>query len=612
MSWLKSWKIVSFIVFFVVVFVVALTGGCASTGYPSGGAKDEEPPVIVKSIPVQNALNFQGDEIIVEFNELIKVTDVLQKLMVSPPVNEQPTVTTNARRLIVKFNEDLQPNTTYTLDFADAVRDNNEGNVLENFRFSFSTGEIIDSLEVSGFLFDAETLAPVASALVMVYSNQADSAFRTQVPLRVTKTDSKGHFSIKNLASGKYRLYALEDANRNYKFDQPGERIAWYPELVEPYIGSRMRIDSVSSDSAVMVEEMAFLPDSLNLFIFQEENVEQYLKEQERSERNKVEFLFNKGLTEPLKVSVLNGNVADWMVYEQSVKHDSVTLWIKDSALIKSDSLFLVVQYHILDSLKQTVLKSDTINAYFFDLSPSGNRKKKDKDKEEVKVIPSLKPGGLKSSLEILEQLALVFPTPIERIEKTALHFYRMEDTIPVKQNFQLIQDSIRIRRYVIDFDREPGTTYLFEADSAAFTDIYGLASDAIKQKVSVKAENKYGIFYVGIDHPKTNWLLEVLNKQEQIIRKSPVPAKGKIGFRFLRPGDYLLRVVEDNDGNGKWTTGDFAKGIQPEKVYYFPELINIRANWERMIPWRVDTFDIYDFVERYRLKESSSGKSRK
>lgn len=610
MSRLKSWKIVSFIGFFVVVYVMALTGGCASTGYPSGGAKDEEPPVVVKSIPAQNALNFRGNEIVVEFNELIKVTDVLQKLMVSPPVNEQPTVTTNARRLVVKFKEDLQPNTTYTLDFADALSDNNEGNVLENFRVSFSTGEIIDSLEMSGFLFDAETLAPVSGALVVVYSNQADSAFRTMVPLRVTKTDTRGHFSIKNLASGKYRVYGLEDANRNYKFDQPGERIAWYPELVEPYIGTRMRLDSISADSAVMVEEMAFLPDSMKLFMFQENNVEQYLKEQKRTERNRVDFLFNRGLKERLKVSVLDRNVADWMVYEQSLNHDSVTFWIKDTALIQSDSLFLAVQYHILDSLNQDVLKSDTINAYFFDLEPSDNRKKKKKD--EVKVIPSLKPDGLKSSLEILEQLALVFPTPIERIEDTALHFYRMEDTIPVKQNFRLKQDSIRIRRFVIDFDREPGLSYLFEADSAAFTDIYGLTTDAIKQTFSVKTEDNYGIFYVGIDHPKTNWLLEVLNKQEQIIRKSAVPANGKIGFRFLRPGDYLLRIVEDVDGNGKWTTGDFGKGIQPEKVFYFPELINIRANWERMIPWRADTFDIYDFAERFRLKDSTPDKSRK
>jgi hypothetical protein len=213
--------------------------------------------------------------------------------------------------------------------------------------------------------------------------------------------------------------------------------------------------------------------------------------------------------------------------------------------------------------------------------------------------------------LEILEQLALDFPTPIDRIEKTALHFYRMEDTIPVKQNFQLKQDSIRIRRFVINFDREPGLTYMFEADSAAFTDIYGLATDAIKQTFTVKTEDNYGVFYVAMDQPEANWLLEVLNKQEQVVRKSVVPANGKIGFRFLRPGDYLLRIVEDDDHSGGWSTGDFGKGIQPEKVFYFPESINIRANWERMISWRADTFDIYDFVERYRLKDATKSKGR-
>jgi uncharacterized protein (DUF2141 family) len=593
---------------------VAFTGGCASIGSPTGGPKDEEPPVVVKSIPEQNALNFTGNEIIVEFNELIKITDVSQKLMISPPVNEQPTVTTSARRLMVKFKEDLQPNTTYTLEFADALSDNNEGNILENFRVSFSTGQIIDSLEISGFLFDAQTLAPVASALVMVYANLADSAFRTQVPLRVTKTDSKGHFSIKNLASGKYRVYGLEDSNRNYKYDQPGERIAWYPELVEPYIGTRMRVDSIATDSTVTVEEDCFLPDSLKLFMFQESNIEQYLKEQERKKRNKVDFVFNKGLKEPLKVTVLDRKVNDWMVYEQSVNHDSITLWIIDSTLIKSDSLFLALQYHVLDSLKQDILKSDTINAYFFDLGTfdSDNNSRRKKKDEEVKVLPSLKPEGLKSSLHILQQLELYFATPLGRIDKSALHFYRMEDTIPVKQNFELKQDSVRIRRFVIGFDREPGLTYLFEADSAAFADVYGLASDAIKQKITVKPEESYGAFYVAMDHPETNWLLEVLNKKEQRIRQSVVPVNGKIGFRFLWPGDYLLRIVEDDDSNGEWSTGNFGKGIQPEKVFYFPELINIRANWERVIPWCADTFDIYDFVDRYRLKDSSGNKDRK
>jgi hypothetical protein len=223
---LKSLKFPHCLLAVVLALSVSLifNGGCASTGYPGGGPRDEDPPFMVGSTPSENALGFKGDEIRIEFNELVQVKDIFQKLMVSPPVNEQPQVTARGRDLLVKFTEELQPNTTYTLDFADAISDNNEGNVLQDFRFSFSTGEIIDSLQISGFLFDAENLAPVANALVMVHKNHADSAFIKQVPIRVTKSNTEGRFTISNLAPGEYRIFALEDANRNFRYDQPGEK----------------------------------------------------------------------------------------------------------------------------------------------------------------------------------------------------------------------------------------------------------------------------------------------------------------------------------------------------------------------------------------------------
>src|SRR5690554_285572 len=525
--------------------------------------------------------------------------------MVSPPVNEQPKVTTNAKKLIIKFQEDLQPNTTYTLDFADAISDNNEGNVLENFTFSFSTGEVIDSLKISGFLFDAATLSPVDGALVMVHSNPADSAFKKQVPLRVTKTDSKGRFSVQNLSPGSYRVFALEDANRNYKYDQPGERIAWYPEMIEPHIGSYEVIDSISSDSVVVRDVVAFLPDSLQLFMFQEDNAQQYLKESQRKSRNKVDFIFERSLKEPLDVRLLKEDGREWFVYESSAKHDSISLWITDSTLIKQDSLLLSLRYMVLDSLKQPKVKVDTLNAYFFDMGSTETRKSKKEDK--TTELPSLAVEGLKSSLDILESLSIKFPTPLLQIQTDMLNLYLMEDTIPVPHKFKLVQDSLRLRRYEIQFQRKAGAKYLFTADSAAFKDIYGLATKPIKQNIEVKKEDAYGIFYVDVEDPGTNWLLQILNKQELVIRQQVVPANGKVGFRYLRPGDYFLRIVFDENANRRWDEGNFEKGIQPEKIVYFPESINIRANWERMIPWDPKSFDIHSFVELHRAKSTSS-----
>lgn len=600
----RAYKIKNFLITFLLLVSIVLLGRCASTGYPSGGAKDETPPRIVKSVPAENSLSFLGDEVVIFFDELIKVTDVFQKLMVSPPVNEQPRVTTNGKRLIIKFQEELQPNTTYTLDFADAISDNNEGNVLENFRFSFSTGEVIDSLKISGFLFDAATLSPVDGALVMVHSNHADSAFRKQVPLRVTKTDSRGNFSIQNLSPGTYRVFALNDANRNYKYDQPGEQIAWYPELIEPSLGTYQVVDSISADSAVIRDVVAFLPDSLQLFMFQEENRQQYLKTSERKARNKVDFFFERPLKEPLDVRLLNSEISEWYLYESSVKHDSISLWLTDSTLIKQDSLMLAIRYEVLDSLQQEITKVDTLNAYFFDMSmgETSSRRKRDEQKNE---IPSLTVDGLKSSLEILESFSILFPTPLEKVNSNAIQLFLMQDTIPVPQEFQLVNDTSRIRRYEVQFRRTPGEKYRFTADSAAFVSIYGLASKEIKQNFEVKKEDAYGIFYVDIQNPQENWLLQILNRQETVLRQQAVPANGKVGFRYLRPGDYFLRIVYDINSNEKWDTGDFEKGIEPEKIVYFPESINVRANWERIIPWSPDTFDIHSFVELNRTKSS-------
>ncbi len=599
--------------FFVAIFLVALMSGlfgaCASTGYPTGGPRDETPPVMIRSTPPADALSFLGDEIRIEFNEIIQLSDIFQKLMVSPPVNEAPVVTARGNTMIVRFQEDLQPNATYTLDFADAVRDNNEGNVLENFTFSFSTGDYIDSLAISGNLYDATNLAPVANALVMVHSNLADSAFLKQVPIRVTRTNSAGRFSIQNLAPGEYRLFALEDANRNYKYDQPGERIAWRTELVSPYVGFHERVDSVSSDSAVVVQEQAFLPDSLQLFLFKEDNVRQYMVDNKRPSRNRVDFAFSRPLLHPLEVNLVNKAHGNWFVYEHTMQHDSVTLWLKDSLLIKGDSLMMQLRYPVLDSLKEVSWQTDTLNAYFFDTQEVQSRSRRRDAEEAVVVVPNLRVDGLKGSLEILEQMALVFPTPLAFVNKEAIRLYQMVDTIPESIDFDLVRDSMRIRRYAFDFDRVAGGNYIVEMDSAAFTDIYGLVNAPVKQRVAVKTEDSYGIFYLNINEPQKNWLVQVLDSQEKIVRRASVPSNGKIGFRYLKPGKYFARIVEDVNGNGEWDTGNFEKGLQPERLYYYPEEINIRANWDHIVPWDPHAFSIDEFVRRMRLKPVSTSR---
>ncbi|TCO07901.1 Ig-like domain-containing protein [Natronoflexus pectinivorans] len=600
---------VPFALLVVFILIVFLPGGCASTGMPTGGPRDEDPPVMVRSFPPENSLSFTGRNIRIEFDELIQVTDIFQKLMVSPPVNQQPTVTARANALVIEFNEDLQPNTTYTLDFADAVRDNNEGNILHDFRFSFSTGEIIDSLKISGHLFDATNYEPVSGALVMVHSNHADSAFRKLVPIRVTKTNPDGRFTIQNLAPGEYRLFALEDANRNFRYDQPGERIAFYSDIIVPYIGYHEVIDSISSDSAIVVKQEAYLPDSLQLFLFQEDNIPQYLRDYERRARNRIDFVFGRTLLEPVKVGLVNRQAEDWFLYEHTAAHDSVYLWLKDTTLINSDTLRLSLEYPMLDSLREVTWKKDTINLYYFETGGGQGRRRRGDD--EPPPTPVLRHEGLKANLDILEELSLRFPTPLKNIDYTGLRMFEMVDTIPKAMEFDLRQDSVRIRRYVFEFNREAGGRYVLEADSAAFTDIYGVSTNAFRQEFSVRKEDDYGIFYVEIESPESTWLIQLMNRQERVIRQAPVPRNGRIAFRYLRPGEYMLRIVDDKNGNGKWDTGDLEKEIQPERLFYYPEVLNVRANWSIHVPWNPHEFDIHEFVKTHRQRTGSQRQRR-
>lgn len=587
----------------MVLFFMAW--GCASTGYPTGGPKDERPPVVVRSTPEANALNFKDDEILIVFDEIIQVKDIFQKLVVSPPVNTRPVVSARGKELLIRFEEDLQPNTTYTLDFADAISDNNEGNVLQDFRFSFSTGEVVDSMSVSGFLFDATNLEPVAGALVMVHSNQADSAFRKQVPIRLAKTSQDGRFSVQNLAPGLYRLYALEDANRNYLYDQPGERIGWHSHLIEPSTAIKQRVDSLPPDTFQIVDYMAFIPDSLQMFIFQEDNAVQYLKENKRDARNKIDLQMNRPLNDSLDIRLLaNPELNDWFIYERNVGHDSISVWLTDSLEIKSDSLFLTVGYETLDTLGQPVFQTDTLNAFFFQ---KGGGETRSRRREQPKELPALKPSAMKTSLETLQELDIVFPTPVLDYDLNAVKLYQVIDTIQEPIEFTFVRDPLRLRRFVVDYPWEPGQKYELEADSAAFRDIYGLASSAISHSFSVKPIDSYGVIFVDVANPRANWLIQILNKQENPVRQMSVPANGKIGFQYLRPGDYFLRIIEDTNGNGRWDTGNFELGIQPEKLLYFPESVNIRANWDRLIPWDPAAFDIHDFVKRNRQKSRSN-----
>jgi hypothetical protein len=207
--------------------ILLLLAACARMGQPDGGWYDETPPKVIGATPADGGVNVSGNKISILFDEFIKIDNPTENVVVSPPQMQTPEIKGAGKKIEVKLLDSLKANTTYTIDFSDAITDNDEGNPLGNYTYSFSTGDEIDTLEVAGYVLNAEDLEPVKGILVGLYADHADSTFRTQPMVRVSRTDSKGHFIIRGVAAGTYRIYALKDVDGNYLYNQKSEQLAF-------------------------------------------------------------------------------------------------------------------------------------------------------------------------------------------------------------------------------------------------------------------------------------------------------------------------------------------------------------------------------------------------
>ncbi len=587
--------------YIVVLFTLLLViYSCANIGVPSGGPSDEDPPVVKKSVPVNGAMNFKKEEVIIEFDEIIVLDEVSQKLVVSPPMRTKPKVQSRSNKLFIGFEEELQDNTTYTLDFSNSIKDNNEGNPIPSFVFSFSTGSVVDSFAIMGHLWDSFDLSPIKSALVMAHKNLNDTAFVKDVPVRIGKTDEEGHFAIHNLSPGKYRIYAIKDANSNYMYDQPGEDIAWLDTIVSPAMSYVAMPDTLENDSVVFHDELVYTPNDIKLFMFEEESIQQYFMGEERADSNIVSFMF-KLAAEQFSIKPLNIDFnEDWAVYEPSVNNDTIKVWLTDSLMYSKDTLDFAISYLGLDTLKQPVLVNDTLKMYYFKMPKKQSRRSKKKEGPEPEK--TLQMAQAPAAVDVNKSFNFVMPTPVKRIDKNKLALYEFVDTLMHKVDFSFRQDTLLKRKYSIEPKRwTPGGKYLFVADSAAIEDVYGLECDSIGKQFSVKALDSYGTLLIKLINPQENWLVQLLGSKDQVIDQKHVPASGKFGFQYIKPGKYTLKLILDNNKNGKWDTGEYASKRQPEQVFFYPDYVEVKANWQIAVPWDLEEFDIYDFVSKNR-----------
>ena len=610
-----------------------LVVACASIGSPDGGPYDETPPVFLGSTPEPFALGVKDKRVTLKFDEFVKIEKAAEKVVVSPPQITPPVIKTSGKGIVVELDDSLKANTTYSIDFSDAIVDNNEGNPLGNFAFLFSTGDRIDTLAVSGTVLNAENLEPIKGILVGLHSDLADSAFTTKPFDRVSRTDADGRFTIRGIAPGTYRAYALQDANQNYIFDQKNEMVAFLDSLVVPTTEVRMHqdttwIDSLTIDTIRSVPRVHYLPEDLVLTAFAETPTQRYLISTERTELNRFSVYFSTGSDSLPLLTPLNFTDEDAYIVESSVDHDSITYWMKDTLVYYQDTLSMALTYEYTDTLGQLVPRTDTLN-----LVPKKTRskilqeeekKRKEAQKEREKrmkrgdTIPEAAPKmqflNIKvssgSSMDLTSNVLIDFTEPVVQIADTAIHLFRKVDTLLVREPHLLRQRKNALMGYELLGEWKPQMEYKVVIDSAAFIGLYGLHTKQMEATLKFKGLDQYSTLFLTVPQAQPGYVVQLL-EGDKVARQKRV-VKNQADFYFLKPGTYHMRLFNDRNGNGIWDTGLYETKTQPEEVYYFPGSIKTRENWDYTQEWSPTALPIDQQKPDDIKKQKSNTKERK
>ena len=608
---------------FGAAFFVLLSScfiSCARMGQPDGGWYDDTPPRVTSATPADKSIHVDAKKITINFNEFIKMEDAQNKVIVSPPQLEMPDIKASGKRILVELKDSLKPNTTYTIDFSDAISDNNEGNPMGNYTYSFSTGEQIDTFEVSGYVLNAENLEPIKGVLVGLYDNLSDTIFRHEPMIRVSRTDARGHFNIKGVAPGEYRCYALEDADGDFVYNQKSETIGFSHDTIRPSSKPDFRQDTLWRDTLhiddiLRVPYTHFLPDDITLLAFKVTQTDRYLLKTERVDPNKFSVYFSYGHDSLPRIKGLNFDADSAFVLEASAKRDTLHYWLRDTALVNRDTLTLEMSYYMTDSVGSLVLQTDTIEAlpkvsYAKRMKEQQKelekwqkeQEKKKKREEPYDSIYPVKPLALKfsssGSLSPDQNIVVESATPLAQLDTAVVHLYSMIDSVWYESPFLFQQ--IDVRRFRIMAEWRQGVEYSLEIDSAGIADIYGLEITGLKQGLKVRTNDEFSSFIVSLSGVKdTGVVVQLLNSSDAVVKQARAK-NNSAEFYYLPPGKYYVRAFVDANGNNIWDTGDYDENRQAEAVYYYPDVVECKEKWDVTKRWNLTA------VERHKQKPAA------
>lgn len=581
--------------------LVLLLIGCANRGIgPQGGPRDTIPPKLVKEEPLNRTTNFNAKKIEISFNEYIQGEKVVDNVLISPPMREVPEIKFVSKRVMVQLMDSLRPETTYTIDFGNAICDFTEKNPLKGYRYAFSTGEVIDSMSIEGKVFNSEDLKPAIGVFVGAYMSDADSAFETQPFDYVAKTDSLGYFRIDNMRPGRYSVYALQDISRDY-FYQPGEGLAFglraesrflKVESVECSVDSSLVVDSVVVDSTIvdssLVEnEERELPV---MYFFKEEKTRLYFQRALRNESYQMQFLFaGKRDSVPtfraLRPSEVDSTYSDskyvdWTPYcrwSYNETNDTITAWLTDSVAMMQDSIFVEVGHYRTDSVYELEWVVDTAKCIY--RAPRLTEKLMKERREQwenrkVKVTSNAK-GNFGIDLPVI----LTFDMPIDSIQEDSITLWRKQDSIYLPLEYQLQPlDDIGLK-YEVVYPWKSEEAYEIRIDSAAVRDVYGKVNNKSVVQFKLRSVEEYSTLLVYMNESDAPLRMQLLEK-DKVVREEPVK-DGKAYFIHIEPKTYTIRIYKDRNNDGLWTTGDWLLKRQPEEVFNYEKELNLKANWD-------------------------------
>jgi hypothetical protein len=567
-----------FIKALMVVLACLLISRCANPVSPTGGPKDTTPPVILKYAPPLNSRNFSQNKIRITFDEFIKLKDINSQVIISPPMDKTPEFKLRGKSLIIEMTGTLKENTTYNIFFGNSIVDLTENNAFENFQYVFSTGNVIDSLSISGSIYNAFDLVPVKNINVMLYLNINDTIPFDSLPYFVrpyylTKTDASGNFTFNNLINQPFKLFALNDQNSNMIYDQPSEAIAFLDSLISPVFIQTTIPDSIESDTLVTdnIEKLMSFKSGIKLALFNEADSTQKLIKVALVKKNLLSFFFKRPVTN-LIVRPLNLTTdLDWGIQEVNITKDTVNYWLKN--IIQDSIIFEISDNNIiLDTVKVAAVK-------------------KSKDKKQG-------PGAIDTTLltirtelkanhsELYQPFKLIFDYPVTSFNPVKLQLFE-HDTIPVEAAL-FFTDPTK-RKFVVDYKWTSATPYKLLIIDSAFFDILNRTNDTLSFTFISKSVEDYGNFFVNVSlpEPETNVIFQLLSG-DKVREEFNISGPERLSFIHLTPGDYKLKAIFDSNKNGKWDTGDYYYKIQPEEVQFFSSGITIRANWDIEEDWEL------------------------